>query len=171
MTRKEFMDKFFDLCKDAQEEIPPNVIAEILRDYADRLDQMKKLFAFVLGVLLFCCPFAVQAEDVEPMPQEEIVKAPVLDPITEEQLNDLLGEEMYLGTLDLRGNKVDTKRDYNKKKKKQIGKPYLNRTSVLKNLLLFLYQARASNWVKGCVAFNKLKLDQGTVGEILSSLR
>ncbi|KGG22535.1 hypothetical protein EV03_0053 [Prochlorococcus marinus str. PAC1] len=38
MTRKEFMDKFFDLCKDAQKEIPPNVIAEILRDYADRLD-------------------------------------------------------------------------------------------------------------------------------------
>ena len=101
MTRKEFMDKFFDLCKVAQEEIPPNVIAEILRDYADRLDQIKKLFAFVLGLLLFCCPFAVQAEDVEPMPQEEIVKAPVLDPITEEQLNDLLGEEMYLGTLDL----------------------------------------------------------------------
>ena len=38
ITRKEFMDKFFDLCKDAQEEIPPNVIVEILRDYADRLD-------------------------------------------------------------------------------------------------------------------------------------
>ena len=38
MTRKEFMDKFFDLRKDAQEEIPPNVIAEILRDYADRLE-------------------------------------------------------------------------------------------------------------------------------------
>ena len=38
MTRKEFMDKFFDLCKDAQVEIPPNVIAEIRRDYADRLD-------------------------------------------------------------------------------------------------------------------------------------
>ena len=38
ITRKEFMDKFFDLCKDAQEEIPPNVIAEILRDYVDRLD-------------------------------------------------------------------------------------------------------------------------------------
>ena len=34
MTRKEFMDKFFDLCKEAQEEIPPNVIAEILIDYA-----------------------------------------------------------------------------------------------------------------------------------------
>jgi len=37
-SRREFMDKFFDLCKDAQEEIPSNVIAEILRDYADRLD-------------------------------------------------------------------------------------------------------------------------------------
>ena len=52
----------------------------------------------------------------------------------------------------------------------KIGKPYLNRTLVLKNLLLFFYQARASNYVKRCVAF-KLKLDQGTVGEILSSLR
>ena len=31
------MDKFFDLCKDAQEEKPPNVIAEIIRDYADRM--------------------------------------------------------------------------------------------------------------------------------------
>jgi len=79
---------------------------------------MKKLVSFVLGLLLFFCPFAVQADDIELTPQEEIAKAPALDPITEEQLNDLLGEEMYLGTLDLRGNKVDTKRDYNKKKKK-----------------------------------------------------
>ena len=131
MPRKEFMDKFFDLCKDAQEEIPPNVIAEILRDYADRLDQMKNPFAFVLGLLLFICPFAVQAEDVELIPQEEIAEAPALEPMTEEQLNDLLGEEMYLGTLDLRGNKVDTKRDYSKKKKKQIGKAYLKRTLVV----------------------------------------
>ena len=37
-SRKEFMEKFFDLCKDAQEEIPSNVNAEILRDYADRLE-------------------------------------------------------------------------------------------------------------------------------------
>ena len=79
---------------------------------------MKKLFAFVLGLLLFFCPFAVQAEDVELMPQEEIPVAPSVDPMSEEQLNDLLGEEMYLGTLDLRGNKVDTKQDYSKKKKK-----------------------------------------------------
>jgi len=38
MTRKEFIDKFIDLCKDAQDELQPNLIAEILRDYADRLD-------------------------------------------------------------------------------------------------------------------------------------
>ena len=79
---------------------------------------MKKLFAFFLGLLLFLCPFAVQAEDVEPMPQEKIADAPALEPMTEEQLNDLLGEEMYLGTLDLRGNKVENKFNYDKKKKK-----------------------------------------------------
>ena len=80
---------------------------------------MKNLFSFVLGLLLFFCPFAVQAEDVELIPQEEIAEAPPLEAMTEEQLNDLLGEEMYLGTLDLRGNKVDTKQNYDKKKKKR----------------------------------------------------
>ena len=79
---------------------------------------MKKLFPFVLGLLLFFSPLAVQAEEIEIMPQEEIAEAPALEPITEQQLNDLFGEEMYLGTLDLRGNKVDSKRDYSKKKKK-----------------------------------------------------
>ena len=79
---------------------------------------MKKLFSFVLGLLLFFCPLSLQAQEVEMMPQEEIVEAPALEPITEKQLNDLFGEEMYLGTLDLRGNKVDIKRDYSKKKKK-----------------------------------------------------
>ena len=112
------MEKFFDLCKDAQEEIPPNVIAEILRDYADRLDQMNKLFTFVLGLLLFFCPFAVQAEDVELIPQEEKAEVTSIDPMSEEALNYLLGEEMYLGTLDWQGNKVPTKFDYDKKKKK-----------------------------------------------------
>ena len=79
---------------------------------------MKKLFSFVLGLLLFFFPLSLQAQEVEMMPQEEIVEAPALEPIMENQLNDLFGEEMYLGTLDLRGNKVDTKRDYSKKKKK-----------------------------------------------------
>ena len=80
---------------------------------------MKKLLAFVFGLFLFFLPIAVQAEDVELIPQEEIAEAPSLEPITEEQLNDLLGEEMYLGTLDLRGNKVYTKRDYSKKKNRE----------------------------------------------------
>ena len=68
------MDKFFDLCKDAQEEIPPNVIAEILRDYADRLDQMKKLFVSILGHLLFFWSLAVHAG--------EFAEAPSNDPIS-----------------------------------------------------------------------------------------
>ena len=38
INRIEFIDKFFDLCKYAQEELPPYVIAEILIDYEDRLD-------------------------------------------------------------------------------------------------------------------------------------
>ncbi len=38
--------------------------------------------------------------------------------MSEEQVNDLQREEMYLGTIDLRGYKVDTKQDYSKKKKK-----------------------------------------------------
>ena len=109
MTRKEFMDKFFDLCKDAQKEIPPNVIAEILRDYADRLDQMKKLFAFVLSLLLFIFPFAVQAE--------QIADARAPEPISEDALNYLLSEDMYQGTLSWQGNKASPKFNYDKLKK------------------------------------------------------
>jgi len=37
--------------------------------------------------------------------------------MSEEVLNYLLGEEMYLGTLDWQGKKVLTKFDYSKKKK------------------------------------------------------
>ena len=37
-SMKDFLDKFFDLCREYQEEIPPQKMAEILRDYADRLD-------------------------------------------------------------------------------------------------------------------------------------
>ena len=80
---------------------------------------MKKLFAFVLGLLLFFCPLAVQAEDLELMPQEEIVEVPTPEPMTEEQLNDLLGEEMYLGTLDWHGNNISTIFNYDKNKKKK----------------------------------------------------
>ena len=80
---------------------------------------MKKLLLFVLGLLLFFSPLALQAEEFEIMPQEEIFEAPALEPITEKQLNDLFGEEMYIGETDWRGNKLLTKRDYSKKKKKR----------------------------------------------------
>ena len=80
---------------------------------------MKKLLLFVLGLLLFFSPLAIQAEEFEIMPQDEIAEAPALEPITEKQLNDLFGEEMYIGETDWRGNKLSTKRDYSNKKKKR----------------------------------------------------
>jgi len=73
----------------------------------------KILFSFVLALLLFFCPVAVQAEDIEPMPQEEIVQAP-----SEEALNYLLSEDMYQSTLSWQGNKTLTKFNYDKPKKK-----------------------------------------------------
>ena len=32
-SMKDFLDKFFDLCREYQEEIPPQKMAEVLRDY------------------------------------------------------------------------------------------------------------------------------------------
>ena len=37
-SMKDFLDKFFDLCREYPEEISPQKMAEILRDYAVRLD-------------------------------------------------------------------------------------------------------------------------------------
>ena len=73
---------------------------------------MKTIFSFVLGLFLFFCPIAVQAEEVEPMPQEEIVEAP-----SEDALNYLLSEDMYQGTFSWQGNKASTKFNYDKPKK------------------------------------------------------
>ena len=39
-TMKDFLDKFFDLCREYQQEIPPQKMADILREYADRLDEL-----------------------------------------------------------------------------------------------------------------------------------
>ena len=36
-SMKDFLDKFFDLCREYQQEIPPQKMAEILREYTDRL--------------------------------------------------------------------------------------------------------------------------------------
>ncbi len=79
---------------------------------------MKKLFAFVLGLLLFLCPFAVQAEDVELIPQKEIAQAPAPESMSDEAINYLLGEDMYQGTLSWQGGKASIKFNYDKPKKK-----------------------------------------------------
>ena len=49
--------------------------------------------------------------------QEEIAAAPSIDPMSEEALNYLLGEDTYLDTLDFQGNKVFSNFNYDKKKK------------------------------------------------------
>ena len=77
---------------------------------------MKKLFAFVLGLLLFFCPFAVQAEDVGLIPQEEIADAPAPESMSDEAIRYLQGEDMYQGTLSWQGNKTSTKFNYDMKK-------------------------------------------------------
>ena len=38
-TMKDFLDKFFDLFREYQQEIPPQKMADILREYADWLDE------------------------------------------------------------------------------------------------------------------------------------
>ena len=38
-SMKDFLDKFFDLGREYQQEIQPQKMAEILREYADRLDE------------------------------------------------------------------------------------------------------------------------------------
>ena len=37
-SMKDFLDRFCDLCREYQEEIQPQKMAEILRDYANRLN-------------------------------------------------------------------------------------------------------------------------------------
>ena len=38
-TMKDFLDNFFDLCGKYQQEIPPQKMVEMLREYADKLDK------------------------------------------------------------------------------------------------------------------------------------
>ena len=71
---------------------------------------MKKLFAFVLGLHLFLCPFAVQAE--------QIADAPSPDSMSDEAIRYLQGEDIYQGTLSWQGNKVSTKFNYDMRKEK-----------------------------------------------------
>ena len=71
---------------------------------------MKTLFAFVLGLLFFLCPFAVQAE--------QIADAPSPHPMSDEAIRYLQGEDIYQGTLSWQGNKASTKFNYDMRKDK-----------------------------------------------------
>ena len=79
--------------------------------------EMKKIFSFVFGLLLFFCPLTVQADDEELMLQEEIAEAPSPNSMSEEAITYLLGEDIYQGTLSWQGNKASIKFNYDKKKK------------------------------------------------------
>ena len=65
---------------------------------------------------MFLFPIAVHAEDVEPMPQEQIVEAPSTDSMSDEAIRYLQGEDMYQGTLSWQGNKASIKFNYDTKK-------------------------------------------------------
>ena len=72
---------------------------------------MKKLTAFILCLLLFFCPLAVHAE--------KIVDELSPDPISEEVITYLLGEDIYQGTLSWQGNKASSKFNYDMNKDKR----------------------------------------------------
>ena len=80
---------------------------------------MKKLFSFVLVLLLFLRPLAAHAEDIELMPQKEIPEAATSpDQMSDEAIRYLQGEDIYQGTLSWQGSKASTKFNYDKPKKK-----------------------------------------------------
>ena len=60
-----------------------------------------KLFSFVLSSLLFFCPIAVQPDGIG--------EAPSHDPMSDEAIRYLQGEDIYQGTLSWQGNKAFTK--------------------------------------------------------------
>ena len=79
---------------------------------------MKRLFAFFLGLLLFFYPVAVQADTNDSSPQEivtteevriveEIVEVPESKAMTKEEIDELLGEDPYLGQTSWLGSKVE----------------------------------------------------------------
>ncbi len=80
------------------------------------LREMKKLFSLFFSILLFFFPSAVHSYDFDLMPQEiGTGEAPVIKTITEDEINELLGEDPYIGQTNWKGKKVD-----NTKKKKHI---------------------------------------------------
>ena len=38
-SMKSFLDNFFDLCREYQQDAPPQKMTEVLREYPDKLDE------------------------------------------------------------------------------------------------------------------------------------
>ena len=90
---------------------------------------MRRLFAYFLSLLLLFSPIAVQADDIELISTidtselsieqleapddvamiEEIVEEPPT-PMTQEEIDELLGEDPYLGQTSWLGAKVEKKK-------------------------------------------------------------
>ena len=82
---------------------------------------MKRLFTFFLSFLLFFFPVAVQADELDSSSQEikttekvniveKIVEIPEPRPMTQKEIDELLGEDPYLGQTSWLGAKVDEKK-------------------------------------------------------------
>ena len=70
------------------------------------------------ALLLFFSPLVALADKDDLTPQEEISELPSPDPMSEEAITFLLGEDMYQGTLSWKGNKVSTKYNYDMNREK-----------------------------------------------------
>ena len=79
--------------------------------YRNSQKSNEKLFSFVVGLLFFFFPLAVQTE--------EIAEAPSPDPMSNEAIRYLQVEDMYQGTLSWQGNKASTKFNYDMNKDKR----------------------------------------------------
>ena len=78
----------------------------------------KRFYAFFLVLLLFFCPFAMQADEVYSIPQEiesienvDIVEEIVVGrkQMTQKEIDELLGEDPYLGPTSWLGAKIEKK--------------------------------------------------------------
>ena len=85
----------------------------------ETLRNIENSLFFFLGLLLFFWPLSAQANGVEPIRQDEIVEVPSPDPMSDEAIRYLQGEDIYQGTLSWQGNKASTKFNYDMKKKKR----------------------------------------------------
>jgi|TARA_B100000214_G_scaffold283393_1_gene212986 hypothetical protein len=60
---------------------------------------LTRIVSFSLALLLILCPLAVNADEINPSLMKSDSSEPVQTPkqMTEKQMNDLLGEDPYLG--------------------------------------------------------------------------